>query len=105
MIYRIRRYAAVAENLPAFHALFHEHLLPVQLRHGARLVGRWETDAQEVVAVWEYDDEAAYQRIDAAVRADPASVRAQEVRRELGPLFTSMQESFARSTEQQANSG
>ena len=44
MLYRIRRYTAVPENAAAFHDFFNRHLLPVQQRHGARLVGRWATD-------------------------------------------------------------
>ena len=98
MLYRIRRYAALPEKLAAFHDFFNVYLLPVQVRHGARLVGRWETDDEEVIAVWEYDDMAAYERIDAAVRADPDSVRAQEQRNTVGPLFTEKHEAFARST-------
>jgi hypothetical protein len=56
VIYRMRIYQAVPENLPVFHEFFRAHLLPVQLRHGSRLVGRWETEDGRVVAVWEYDD-------------------------------------------------
>ncbi len=100
MLYRVRRYDAVPDKLAAFHDFFNNHLLPVQIRHGARLVGRWETDDDEVIAVWEYDDMAAYERIDAAVRADPDGVRAQKQRRALGPLFTEKHETFARSTVQ-----
>ena len=100
MLYRVRRYAAVPEKLAAFHEFFNDYLLPVQVRHGARLVGRWETDDAEVIAVWEYDDLAAYERIDAAVRADPDSARAQEHRRSLGLLFTKEHETFARSSVQ-----
>ena len=97
MLYRVRRYVAVPKRLADFHDFFHDHLLPIQVRHGARLIGRWETDDQEVIAVWEYDDGAAYERIDAAVRADPASVEAQERRCAGEPFFTEMHESFARS--------
>jgi hypothetical protein len=67
----MRIYDTVRENLPLFRDFFREHLLPVQLRHGARLVGRWETEDGRVVAVWEYDDRAACERIQAAVRRDP----------------------------------
>jgi len=98
MLYRVRRYVAVPERLAAFHDFFNGYLLPVQLRHGARLVGRWETDAQEVIGIWEYDDMAAYERIDAAVRADPDSAKAREHRDALGELFTEKHETFARST-------
>lgn len=98
MLYRIRRYRAVLENADAFHDFFNRYLLPVQSRHGARLVGRWATEDGEIVAVWEYDDAAAYERIQTAVAADPDSAHAQEVRKGIGALFTEVHESFARST-------
>jgi NIPSNAP protein len=80
------------ENLPVFHDFFRTYLLPVQLRHGARLVGRWETEDGRVVAIWEYDDLAAYERIQAAVRADPGFRRAQEQRAQLPSLITTTEE-------------
>lgn len=68
--------------------------MPVQLRHGARLVGRWETDDGRVVAVWEYDDHQAYERVQSAVNADPATARAQLLRQELPEFFTEKDEVF-----------
>lgn len=100
MIYRMRIYETVRENLPIFHDFFRTHLLPVQLRHGARLVGRWETDDGRVVAVWEYEDRAAYERIQAAVRADPDSRAAQGQRAQLPPLITAQEETFMATTVQ-----
>jgi hypothetical protein len=90
----MRIYDAVPENLPVFHNFFRTHLLPVQLRHGARLVGRWETEDDRVVAVWEYDDREAYERIEAAVRDDPDTLRAREVRQGLPVLVTATGETF-----------
>jgi hypothetical protein len=98
VIYRMRIYQAVPENLPVFHEFFRAHLLPVQLRHGSRLVGRWETEDGRVVAVWEYDDRAAYERIEAAVRADPDSGLARQRRSELPPLIVSQEETFMTAT-------
>jgi hypothetical protein len=98
VFYRMRVYQAVRENLPVFHDFFRTYLLPVQLRHGARLVGRWETEDGRVVAIWEYDDRAAYERIEAAVRADPDSRRAQQYRAKLPVLMTSTEEIFMSST-------
>ena len=99
MIYRMRIYKALPENLHAFHAFFRERLMPVQRRHGARLVGRWETEDGRVVAIWEYDSREAYEQIETAVRADPESQAAQEFRRaSLGPLFTEREEVFMVST-------
>jgi hypothetical protein len=94
VIYRLRIYKAVPENLGAFHDFFRDHLLPIQERHGARLVGRWETEDGRVVAVWEYDDRETYERINAAVVADPASDVAQRHRATLGPFFTEREEVF-----------
>jgi hypothetical protein len=90
----MRSYQTVRENLPLFHEFFRTYLLPVQLRHGARLIGRWEAEDGRVIAVWEYDDRDAYERIDAAVRADPDSIRARQHRTELPPLITEQQETF-----------
>ncbi|MHA3024323.1 NIPSNAP family protein [Mycobacterium sp. BMJ-28] len=98
MIYRMRIYQAVPDNLEIFHDFFRTHLLPVQLRHGARLVGRWETEDGRVVAVWEYDDRESYKRVQSAVVADPATRRAQKVRQGLPVLFTEKDEVFMRST-------
>lgn len=98
VIYRMRTYQAVPDHLEAFHAFFRDHLLPVQLRHGARLVGRWETGDVRIVAVWEYDDRAAHARIDAAVRADPDTRAALQLRRTLPELFTSVDEAFMTDT-------
>lgn len=98
MQYRMRIYHAVPESLAAFNEFFRDYLLPVQLRHGARLVGRWQTEDNRVVAVWEYDDRQAYERIEAAVRADPATQRAREQRMRLPTLFTAKEETFMSST-------
>jgi hypothetical protein len=98
VFYRMRIYRAVPENLATFHDFFRRHLLPVQLRHGARLVGRWETEDGRVVAIWEYDDRAGYERIEAAVRADPDSREAQRLRATLPPLMTGTEEVFMTST-------
>src|SRR6186713_1489362 len=38
MIYRMRIYKAIPENAASFNTFFLEHLLPVQRRHGARLI-------------------------------------------------------------------
>src|SRR5262245_2469418 len=92
------------ENLPVFHDFFRTYLLPVQLRHGARLVGRWETGDGRVVAIWEYNDAAAYAQIQAAVRADPDSQRAQDHRAHLPPLITATEEVFRSTTTHTASS-
>ena len=98
MYYRMRIYRAVPEHLGLFHQFFREQLLPVQRRHGARLVGRWEGEDARVVAVWEYDSLEHYERVQASVARDPDSAAAQERRRKLPALFTEQEEVFMRST-------
>lgn len=98
MIYRMRTYQTVLENLARFNEFFEQHLLPTQLRHGARLVGRWSTEDGRVVAIWEYESRAEYDRIQRAVTADPETARAQQIRATLPTLFTNMTETFMVST-------
>ena len=100
MIFRCRRYTVAPGKTEVFTQFFRERLLPVQRRHGARLVGRWQTeDGAEIVAIWAYASHEAYRAIEARVRADPQSVAAQEYRRRhLDPLYTATTESFMRST-------
>ena len=94
MFYRMRTYRAVRENLSDFHRLFHEHLLPIQRRHGARLVGRWETEDHRVISIWEYDSRDEFQRIHRDVRDDPDTAIVREIRRTLGPLFIDKDDTF-----------
>ena len=75
-----------------------QHLKPVQLKHGARLVGRWQTDDDRIVAVWEYDSMDAYQAIQQKVVADPDTHKAREIRKTLPPLIVEQEEVFMKST-------
>jgi hypothetical protein len=58
----MRIYSGVS-NIDAFNTFFLNYLLPNQMKHGARLIGRWQTETNRVVAIWEYDSHEAYQRI------------------------------------------
>ncbi len=100
MLFRCRRYTIAPGKTEVFNEFFRERLLPVQRRHGARLIGRWQTeDGAEIVAIWAYASPEAYRGIEARVRADPQSVAAREYRRRhLDPLYTAAAECFMRST-------
>ena len=101
----MRVYQAVPENVGAFNRFFQEHLLPVQLRHGAELIGRWVTDDSRVVAIWKYENTAHYERVQAAVRTDPDSQRAQKVRASLPKLFSNKEEWLMSSTLESSDAG
>ena len=100
MMFRLRQYKVAPGKIEVFNAFFREHLLPVQKRYGARLIGRWQTkDGKRITALWVYDSIEQYESIQAKVRVDPDSVKAQEFRRaELNPLFTETEEVFMVST-------
>jgi 8-oxo-dGTP diphosphatase len=100
MIFRLRRYKVVSGKRDAFNEFFVEYLLPVQQRHGARLVGRWASEGgDKVVAIWAYESRERYEEIHRGVASDPDSLAAQAHRRAtLDPLFTETEEAFIFST-------
>ncbi|PEK98891.1 NIPSNAP family protein [Bacillus sp. AFS017336] len=75
MFYR-RKYYIVKND---FVEAFNETNLPNQLKHGARLTGRWMTShdatTTEIFAIWEYDSYEKYQEIEANVRGDQEHVQ------------------------------
>ncbi len=84
MIYRMRIYQADPERIASSHAVFHDHVMPVHLKHGARFVGRWTTGDGRVVVLWEYDSREQGERIQEAVRDDPESRSTAALRRDQG---------------------
>ncbi|WP_307394363.1 NIPSNAP family protein [Bacillus horti] len=74
MFYRRKFYIVKNEFVDILNALFHETNLPNQLKHGARLVGRWmvphDQANTEIFAIWEYDSHEKYEEIEANVRSD-----------------------------------
>lgn len=95
MIYRRKAYKIQPENLEKFNEFFLHYLLPNQLKHGAKLIGRWVSEDQsEIEAIWEYESKAAYDRIEEQVRNDDLHLQAQERRQELGELYTESKQDF-----------
>lgn len=98
MIYRMRTYKAIKEKLGLFHEYFSKYLLTIHLKHGTRLIGRWETEDGRVVAIFEYDNKESYQRISGAIEKDPEFTKALEYRKLVDPLFDDYQDTFMVST-------
>jgi NIPSNAP len=99
VLFRLRTYSVEPGRLAAFNQFFLERLLPIQVRHGARLVGRFESaDQHRIFALWAYDDQAAYERIDRRVLNDPDSAAARRERESLEPLVSDVTEDFVTST-------
>lgn len=52
IIYRKKTYKIQSENLAVFNNFFHKYLLPNQLKHGSKLIGRWVNEKQtEITAI------------------------------------------------------
>lgn len=100
MLFRYRHYRVVPEKTALFNDFFQKWLLPIQLRHGAQLVGRWQTeDGSEIIALWAYESTEAYHAIERQVRDDPQSVEAQRYRwANLDPLVTEVNQQLMFST-------
>jgi hypothetical protein len=100
VIWRIRHYTVAPHQVAMFNNFFRDHRLPVQQRHDAKLVGRWQSeDGTQIVAIWVYESKEHYHAIQARVAADTQSAEAQRIRRQmLEPLFLEMEEWFGEST-------
>lgn len=74
LFYRRKFYIVKNEFVEIFNAHFNENNLPAQIKHGARLIGRWMTPndetTTEIFAIWEYDSYERYKVIEANVRND-----------------------------------
>ena len=88
----MRIYSGSKEQADRLSGFFAEHLRPVQIKHGARLVGRWRSSDHRVFAVWEYDDIAHYEAVQLGVSTDPGSAEAQRIRATMRPLYGSVEE-------------
>jgi NIPSNAP len=79
MIYRRKVYKLASGMVNEFNQHFNDTLLPVQFKHGARLIGRWKTssdeEAVEIFAIWEYDSYEEYEIIEGKVRSDEPHIK------------------------------
>lgn len=87
------------EKVNDINEVFHEYLLPVYIKHGAKLVGRWVTGLQqdEVISIWEYPSYEEYVKIKERVVGDEMYQAAQM---RVGPLFLEKRIDFLYSTGQ-----
>lgn len=79
MFYRRKHYIVVDDFVAPLNELFSKVNLPNQLKHGARLVGRWmiplDGGVTEIFAIWEYDSVESYRRVEEKVRGDRDHVK------------------------------
>ena len=100
MLHRRKTYTIRPERLEEFTEFFHTYLYPLQVSHGARLVGRWVTEAEdEVIAIWEYRDREHFEQVDRDVRNSALRREAMKKRARLGKnLYIKSYEDFMTAT-------
>lgn len=74
MFYRRKSYIVQSSFVDIFNDHFNKTNLLNQLKHGARLIGRWmkpnDNDTTEIFAIWEHDSYKDYEHVEASVRSD-----------------------------------
>lgn len=73
MFYRRKYYVVSNDFVEVFNKHFIENNLPNQMKHGAKLVGRWMAPhseaTTEIFAIWEYESKEQYEEIERNVRS------------------------------------
>ncbi|RPF53400.1 NUDIX hydrolase [Aquisalibacillus elongatus] len=96
MFFRRKTYQISSDQIETFNNFFHHYLLPNQLAHGAKLVGRWVNEEKsEIMAMWEYESKEHYEKIEQKIKQTELHQMAQEKRK--GFTYES-QEDFMYST-------
>ncbi|WP_110935611.1 NUDIX domain-containing protein [Salipaludibacillus neizhouensis] len=99
MIYRRKTYKIQPEKLNEFNNFFHSFLYPNQIKHGAKLIGRWVNDNKvEILAIWEYRSIEHYESIENQIRNSELHKKAKEKRKEIGELYIESNQDFLSST-------
>ncbi|TMW72805.1 NUDIX domain-containing protein [Alteribacter natronophilus] len=99
MIYRRKTYKIKPEKLTDFNDFFHTYLYPNQIKHGAKLTGRWVNEGKdEISAIWEYRSTEHYESIEKQIRNSDLHKKAEEKREESGELYIEAKQDFLSST-------
>lgn len=99
MFYRRERYLIQSKDVGTFNQFFDEYLLPVQVKNGAKLVGRWINESEdEFLTIWEYPNYEEFVKIEERIKRDKMYLQMQEQQRKLGRLYTQKVEDILTST-------
>jgi len=78
MYHRRETYKVLPDKIEEFQQFFEQFLLPVQVKNGARLVGKWLTESKDVMVIWEYPSLEEYRKIQQRVHKDEMMKKMQE---------------------------
>ncbi|MBY0097294.1 NUDIX domain-containing protein [Mesobacillus maritimus] len=87
MYHRRETYKILPEKVEEFQQFFEKFLLPVQVKNGAKLVGKWLTESEEIMVIWEYPSPEEYQKILQRVHKDEIMKKMQEQVHRFGKPF------------------
>ncbi len=78
---------------------FNEYVMPIQLKNGAKLIGRWITEEEnEILTMWHYPSYDDYLKIEERVKKDELHQQAQAQLLKLGKLYLDSRQDFLTST-------
>lgn len=99
MFYRREMFHVLPEKVHEFNEFFHEYILPNQVKNGAKITGRWVTEAQnEIMVMWEYPSFEEFKKIEERVVKDKMHEEAQKPLSELNNLYVSTYQDFLKPT-------
>ncbi|MBM4764813.1 NUDIX domain-containing protein [Bacillus sp. B15-48] len=79
MFYNREIYKILPEKAEEFCDFFEQYIMPVQIKNGSKLVGKWLTESRdEVMVIWEYPSIEEYRKIIERVSNDQIGRKHQE---------------------------
>ncbi|AZU62889.1 NUDIX domain-containing protein [Neobacillus mesonae] len=95
MIYLREEYRMNPAKIKEFNQLFHDYVLPLKIKSGARLIGSWVTDDNnEITVIWEYPNREEYIKIEQRVKKDKMYQQLQIQPQKSGSLYSEYRKSF-----------
>ncbi|MFJ7730024.1 NUDIX hydrolase [Neobacillus sp. NPDC097160] len=95
MFYIRETFQILPEKISVCNEFFHDYVLPNHLKNGAKLVGRWVTDAEdEIITIWEYPSFEEFVKIEERVLRDEMHKQAQSQLQKLGKLYLDHRKDF-----------
>ncbi|WP_052442070.1 NUDIX domain-containing protein [Mesobacillus selenatarsenatis] len=96
LFFKRNTYIIKPEGLNDINKLFHTHVYPIHIKHGAKLIGRWVNGTNdEILVIWKYSSMEHYERINSLIEN---SEEYQSAMKELGESCTETGKDFLSST-------
>lgn len=96
MIFKRNKYRIKPDSLDTINNFFHQHVYPLHIKNGAKLIGRWVNDRKdEILVIWEYCSMDQYEKIDGLLKNnEPFNL----AKKDYNGFYTVEEEDFLSST-------